>query len=104
MISGGPNQTYVYFLVRNLGEYFITNRQGDSRPVAGCGLDGPRGNRQGEGPDGRQTNILGIRVGGEEVIFTANGTEVTKLPRSKLHTEGMYESGSVTSSMWTWIR
>jgi hypothetical protein len=26
---GGPNPTYSYFLVRNLGEYFIANREGE---------------------------------------------------------------------------
>jgi hypothetical protein len=27
--QAGPNQTYSYFLVRNRGEYFIANREGD---------------------------------------------------------------------------
>jgi hypothetical protein len=43
-----------------------------------------------QGTDGRQTNTLGIRVKGDDVIFMINGTEVTRLPKSKLHTDGMY--------------
>jgi mono/diheme cytochrome c family protein len=38
MIGGsdlaGPNQTYSYFLVRNQGEYYVANREGDKRPIA----------------------------------------------------------------------
>jgi len=29
-------------------------------------------------------------VKGDDVIFTVNGTEVTRLPKSKVHTDGMY--------------
>jgi hypothetical protein len=43
-----------------------------------------------QGADGRQTNTLGIQVQGDSVIFTINGTEVTRLPKSKLHTDGLY--------------
>jgi hypothetical protein len=93
MIGGsdmeGPNRTYSYFLVRNQGDYYIANREGDKRPqtVADWKLH-PAIVKQGE--DGRQTNTLGIRVQGDDVIFTVNGTEVTRLPKSKLHTDGMF--------------
>jgi hypothetical protein len=93
MIGGsdlaGSNQTYTYFLVHNLGEYFIANREGDKRPVAVVNWTAhPAIVKQ--GTDGRQTNTLGIRVKGDDVIFMINGTEVTRLPKSKLHTDGMY--------------
>jgi hypothetical protein len=29
-------------------------------------------------------------VKGDTVIFTVNGTEVTRLPKTKLHTNGLY--------------
>lgn len=93
MIGGsdlaGSNQTYTYFLVHNLGEYYIANREGDKRPVAVVNWTAhPAIVKQ--GTDGRQTNTLGIRVKGDDVIFMINGTEVTRLPKSKLHTDGMY--------------
>ena len=93
MIGGsdlaGPNQTYTYFLVRNQGEYYVANREGDKRPVAVVTWTANPAIVK-EGADGRQTNTLGIRVQGDDVIFTVNGTEVTKLSKSKLHTDGMY--------------
>jgi hypothetical protein len=86
---GGPNQTYSYFLVRNQGDYYIANREGDKRPqsVVDWKLH-PAIAKQ--GADGRQTNTLGVQVQGDDVIFTVNGAEVTRLPKSKLHTDGMH--------------
>jgi hypothetical protein len=43
-----------------------------------------------QGADGRQTNTLGIQVQGDNVIFVVNGAEVTRVPKSKLHVDGMY--------------
>jgi hypothetical protein len=98
--QAGPNQTYSYFLVRSRGEYFIANREGDrtsfsprifsiKQPVTVVDWTAhPAIVKQ--GADGRQTNTLGIQVQGDSVIFTINGTEVTRLPNSKLHTDGTY--------------
>ena len=93
MIGGsnlaGDMQTYSYFLVRNLGEYYIANREGNARPTAVVNWTAnPAIVKQ--GADGRQTNTLGIQVQGDNVIFTVNGTEMTRLPKSKLHTDGLY--------------
>jgi hypothetical protein len=92
MIGGkdlaGPNQTYTYFLVRNEGEYFISNCEGNNRPTLVDWKAHPAIVKQ--GADGKQTNTLGIQVMGDNVIFTVNGTEVTRLPKSKVHTDGLY--------------
>ncbi len=92
MIGGsnlaGSNQTYSYFLVRNQGEYFIANREGSQRPVIVNWTAHPAIVK--EGPDGRQTNTLGIQVQGDNVIFTVNGTQVTTLAKNKIHTDGLY--------------
>lgn len=85
----GANQTYSYFLVRNQGEYYIANREGAKRPTAVVDWTvHPAIVKQ--GADGRQANTLGVQVQGDNVIFTINGTEVARLPKSKLHTDGMY--------------
>lgn len=85
----GSNQTYSYFLVRNEGQFYIANREGNGRPTAVVEWTAnPAIVKQ--GGDGRQTNTLGIQTQGDNVIFTVNGTEVTRLPKSKLHTDGMY--------------
>jgi hypothetical protein len=93
MIGGsnlaGPMQTYSYFLVRNQGEFFIANREGDKLPTTVMNWTAnPAIVKQ--GADGRQTNTLGIQVQGDNVIFTVNGTEMTRLPKSKVHTDGLY--------------
>jgi hypothetical protein len=93
MIGGsdlaGPNQTYSYFLVRNQGEFYIANREGDKRPIAVVNWTAnPAIVKQGD--DGRQTNMLAIQVQGDNVIFSVNGKEVSRQPKSKLHVDGLY--------------
>ena len=85
----GDSETYSYFLVRNRGEYYIANREGTAKPVTVVNWTANPAIVK-EGTDGRQTNTLGVQVQGEEVIFTVNGVEVTRLAKSKLHTTGMY--------------
>lgn len=97
---GTPNETYSYFLVRNTGQYYIANREGDrtwfsSRifseklPVTMVGWTEHQAIAR-QGADGRQTNTLGIEATGDEVVFKVNGVAVTRLPKSKVHTSGMY--------------
>jgi hypothetical protein len=86
---GGPTQTYSYFLVRNQGEYFVANREGDAPPKTIADWT-PHTAINKQGPDGRQTNTLGVLVQGEVVVFIVNGQEVTRLPHSRVHTEGLY--------------
>jgi hypothetical protein len=92
MIGGsnlaGAMQKYSYFMVRNQGEYFISNRESDAQPTTVVDWTAnPAIVKQ--GPDGRQTNTLAIQVQGDNVIFSVNGTEVTRLAKSKLHTDGL---------------
>jgi hypothetical protein len=93
MIGGsnlaGPMQIYSYFLVRNLGEYYIANREGNGNPKAVVEWTASPAIVK-QGTDGRQTNTLGIQTKGDTVIFTVNGMQVTTLPKSKLHTDGNY--------------
>jgi hypothetical protein len=42
-----------------------------------------------EGPDGKQSNTLAVQVQGDNVIFSVNGKEVTRLAKSKVHTDGV---------------
>jgi hypothetical protein len=91
MIGGkdlaGPATTYTYFLVRNLGEYFIANWEG-ARPTTVADWKANAAIVK-QGADGKQTNTLGVEVQGDNVIFSVNGKEMTRLPKSKLHAEGM---------------
>ncbi len=93
MIGGsnlaGPTQTYSYFLVRNQGDYFIANREGNAPPKTVVDWTAHAAIVK-QGADGRQANTLGVQVQGDNVIFTVNGTEVTRLAKSKVHADGMY--------------
>lgn len=83
----GAEQRYSYFLVRQTGEYFIADRRGETRtkvvdwtPHAAI--------RKVEGAAGA-ANVLGVAVRGADVVFSVNGQEVARRPRSELSTDGV---------------
>ncbi len=84
---GTPTQKYTYFLVRNQGEFFVANWEGSGTTTVVSWTANPAIVKQGS--DGRQTNTLGVQVKGDTVTFTVNGMQMTTLPKSKLHTDGM---------------
>ena len=94
---GGKNlsdttQTYTYFLVRanreGLGEYYIATKKGTARPVAVVPLTANLAiSKQDEA--GKQVNVLGIQVQGNDVIFTSNGTEVARKTKAEVQTDGL---------------
>jgi hypothetical protein len=83
-----PNQTYTYFLVRNSGEYFISNREGATTATQVNWTAHPAVQKQ--AADGSQTNTLAVESKGAEVIFSVNGQEVKRLPKAGLHVDGLY--------------
>lgn len=86
----GPDQRYVYFLVRQTGEYLIKRRTGGETtnivgwthhpgvPVAPAGELGPT------------QYDLAISVGADEVSFMVNGHTVHSLPVSEVETNGVH--------------
>lgn len=84
----GPDQTYTYFLVRGTGEYFIAERRGAERNVLVNWTAQDAITRQ-DPQSGQQTNVLAVRVSGDQVIFSVNGAEVARLPRAEIRTEGI---------------
>jgi len=83
----GPSPTYTYFLVRQSGEYFISNWEGAAPKTV---VDWtPSAAIVKEGADGKQANTLGVQVQGDNVIFSVNGKEVARQPKSKVHADGM---------------
>lgn len=84
----GEDQTYSYFLVRGTGEYFIATRTGAEREIVVPWTANDAVVAQDD--SGRQTNALGARVHGDEVVFTVNGTEVARRPRSEIATDGVF--------------
>lgn len=84
----GPDQTYSYFLVRGDGKYFIATRRGAERMkvVDWTAHEAVKPNDAA----GKQTNVLGAQVQGDQVIFTVNGTEVARRPKSEIAADGLF--------------
>lgn len=86
---GESDQDYLYFLVRQTGEYLIKRRTGsettnvvgwtrhDAIPVAPAGEQGPT------------QYDLAVDVNAETVDFKVNGATVHSMPASQLDTEGV---------------
>jgi hypothetical protein len=83
----GPTPSYTYFLVRQSGEFYIANWEG-SAPMAVSPWTANAAIVK-EGADGKQANTLGVQVQGDNVIFSVNGTEVARQPKSKVHADGV---------------
>jgi len=84
----GAGQRYSYFLVRKDGQFFIATRDGAERKVVVNWT--PNAAIQKEGADGRQDNVLGAEVIGDEVVFTVNDAEVARRPKGEILTDGYW--------------
>ena len=85
---GGPNQTYLYFLVRGSGELFVQSRKGDvltGRMAWQKSYAVPAEDSAGKG---RYT--LSIRVAGDSVHFLVNSHQVGVLQKKDMPTDGIY--------------
>jgi hypothetical protein len=83
------DREYSYFLVRGTGEFFIATRKGDERIKVVDWTPHPSITKQDAG-NGRQTNVLGVEVRGDEAIFTVNGAEVARQPKGEVETDGIF--------------
>lgn len=84
----GDGQAYTYFLVRGDGKYLIKRRSGaETSNVSDGWMDSEAVNAAVEGQD--LTNSLEIAVRGDMAHFSANGTEVAKVPLSKIDAHGI---------------
>ncbi|MBA3645621.1 MAG: hypothetical protein H0W63_05530 [Gemmatimonadaceae bacterium] len=84
----GPNQSYLYFLVRGSGEVFAQTRKGTvltgrlawqksyAAPVADS--------------SGKATYTITMRVAGDSVRFLVNGHQAAVLPKKDIVTDGIY--------------
>ena len=83
----GANQRYSYFVIRQGGEFLVKKRMGDETPTV---VDWTAHDAINDLDDqGRSTNMLSVEVGGSQVSFLVNGTEVTSQPRSAVDTDGI---------------
>ena len=82
-----PNQSYLYFVVRQDGKYLINHRADDStvhKIVDWTAHDAVKA----MDANGKATNALAIVVDNERLSFQVNGTEVRSLPRATIDAGG----------------
>jgi hypothetical protein len=84
----GESQAYLYFLIRNDGNYLIKRRQGSETPTITPWTPHPAIVKY-DGSSETAKNIVAIDVGAERVEFSLNGEQVASLPRSGLDVEGV---------------
>jgi hypothetical protein len=84
-----PNQSYLYFVVRQDGKYLINHRADDStvhKIVDWTAHDAVKA----MDANGKATNKLEIVVGANDLSFRVNGTEVKSLPRATVDAGGQH--------------
>lgn len=92
MLLGGQNldaanQDYLYFLVRQDGQFMVKHRAGSETHTLIDWTEHAAVRRP--GADGKATNTLAVQSGAQGVRFLVNGTEVGTLPRG-VNTNGIY--------------
>lgn len=84
---GGAQQAYVYFMVAQDGTWLIKRRNGDdTEDVAQRASPAVRR----LGPNGQSTNTLDVRVTGDTIVYSVNGTTVHTMPKAGITTDGAY--------------
>lgn len=87
----GDAQRYLYFLLREGGEFTIKERRGEEAPTLVPWTHTGAMISFESRPEGETTalNLIAVEVGAEHVRFLVNGTEVAELPRDELLLEGI---------------
>ncbi|MTI89046.1 MAG: hypothetical protein FH748_13900 [Balneolaceae bacterium] len=85
------NQQYVYFLLRNTGEYLIKTRSGDETAVLQewTAHDEIKTIKNGN-ESSSVKNVLAVDVSGNTLSFTINGVDVATLNKDNLNTSGIF--------------
>ena len=78
----GPNQQYVYFLIRQDGKFLIKHRLGAETHNIMDWTDNAAVNKVAEG--GGAKNDLSVAVAADSVRFMVNGKQVASFPRSEM--------------------
>ena len=86
----GDNQRYIYFLLRNTGEYLIKERVGSETKLLQGWTKTDAMTMFTEETESTAQNDFVIDVKGDEVTFMLNGTALTTMPRSKVQPDGIF--------------
>jgi hypothetical protein len=85
------SQSYHYFIVAQNGQFQVRTRKGavasSVHPTGRGGVAHPA--IRTPGTDGRSTNVLEVRVAGDNVSYVVNDTVVHTMPKGGLTTDGL---------------
>ncbi len=82
------DQSYLYFLVRQTGEYLIKRRMGsETANVVGWTANDAIRTME-PGAEGSTEYTLAVEVGSDQVAFMVNGTTVHTVPAAEVETDG----------------
>jgi hypothetical protein len=84
----GADVSYDYFLIRNNGQFLIKRRTGGETSVIQAWTPSEAVMTFGADSGSSIANTLAVDVG-EEVVFSINDTEVVRLPRAAVQTDGV---------------
>lgn len=85
----GPNQAYLYFLVRRSGEFLVKRRAGGETVNVIDWTAHPAIVPYTAETQGTAENTLKLTVSGRTIAFSINGTEVATVPADGLVTDGI---------------
>jgi hypothetical protein len=85
----GPDQAYLYFLLRRTGEFLVKRRMGEETEELIGWTASDAIVPYADTTQGSIRNELTVDVGAETVRFSVNGTEVASLPAAGLGTDGV---------------
>lgn len=86
----GPDQTYLYFMVRRTGEFLIKVRRGDETETVVDWTANEAIVPFTEETEGTATNTLAIQTMGSMIHFKVNGQDVHMLDDASLPTQGVF--------------
>lgn len=87
----GPGQRYVYFLLREGGEFLVKRRAGEETEVLVDWSPAPSMLTFAARADDQETarNVMSLDADAEELRFLVNGEEVASLPRAEVEVDGV---------------
>jgi len=93
LVFGGSNlegaqQKYTYFLVAQDGTFLVKKRDGEA--TSDVVKKTPSASVKQPGGDGKSTNALEVRVGGDKIDYVVNGKVVQSTPKAGIDTNGVY--------------
>jgi hypothetical protein len=88
----GANQNYLYFVVAQDGTFLVKHRANDTTTHDVVAKTKHAAIKVPEGPAGKSTNALEVRVGADKIDYVINGTVVTSTPKTGMtaKTDGIF--------------